>query len=680
MRLAILLCLLMWVASAQSPTPGVRLESGIAKEDVDGDLKSAIEIYRTVANDQSAPRDVRAKALLRLAGCYEKLGRQARQVYEQVVRDYADQPAATQARSRLAALKQQEHPAEPTTMTVRKIENSSLVTTGATDTDGRRAVYFDSGDLIFGDLSGHTRRVIFKPEPNDLASFWTSRDFSFVALVFHQKQGAPPRLAVIKTDGTGYRGLIPDDAQASVLGSEDELWCCRWSWDSHYLLAARNPKTGGGHLTVISVSDGKRREIAALSSGQFVKAVFSPDGRYVAYEVAPQPGQVAAFRTFVLPSQGGEPQLVYESVPKQRRPPWSERLALMDWTADGRDLLIADARYGNTGLYLYPITNGATVGDPALVRSGDITEGSTTTFGAFVFQTQKNTRLYLASLDADGRLGGWRRLDVRRGNPYNSLPSFSPDGREIAYVVSEQDLAGAESLVVRNLSTGQERELYRSDKILSCQYQNQHPVIFCTERKIDGKTDVLSIAADSGEIRRFGSYSQRSLIRPSYNDQALYLQVHKSTTTYEGPIVRWELATGKENVVSSDPADRSYEMPSVDDRWLVRLSPHNLSVRPISGGDWKVLVSRSSLIGPVATSPDSKWVLYQDTDENGKHCLFRLPIDGGQPQRLGNFAVDYFSGGSLHVSPDGRQLLVVAFERIPYDLWVLDHFVLSGKQ
>src|SRR5580698_9556904 len=110
-------------AFAQS-TPvaaGVRLEAGIEKEDVDGDLKSAMDIYQKIAADDAAPRDVRAKALLRLAQCDEKLGRQAKQIYEQIVHDYADQPAAAQARKQLAVLQLQNHPSPPATLTARKI-------------------------------------------------------------------------------------------------------------------------------------------------------------------------------------------------------------------------------------------------------------------------------------------------------------------------------------------------------------------------------------------------------------------------------------------------------------------------------------------------------------------------------------------------------------------------------
>jgi hypothetical protein len=116
--IASLIYVLLALASLMSARPafaqtapvsaGVRLEAGIEKEDVDGDLKSAMDIYQKIAADTSAPRDVRAKALLRLGGCDEKLGKQAKQVYEQIVHDYPDQPPAAQARKRLALINQQE--------------------------------------------------------------------------------------------------------------------------------------------------------------------------------------------------------------------------------------------------------------------------------------------------------------------------------------------------------------------------------------------------------------------------------------------------------------------------------------------------------------------------------------------------------------------------------------------
>ena len=43
-------------AFSQSSTAAVRLEAGIAKEEVDGDLKGAIEIYKKIADDSALRR------------------------------------------------------------------------------------------------------------------------------------------------------------------------------------------------------------------------------------------------------------------------------------------------------------------------------------------------------------------------------------------------------------------------------------------------------------------------------------------------------------------------------------------------------------------------------------------------------------------------------------------------
>src|SRR5579863_2316151 len=204
--IASLIYLLLALASLMAVRPafaqtapvgaGVLLEDGIEKEDVDGELKSAMDIYQKIAADTSAPRDVRAKALLRLAGCDEKLGKQAKQVYEQIVHDYADQPAATQARKRLALLKQQENPAIPTTMNVRKIEWAGLGAMSACDTDGHRAVYRAAdGNLYFGDLTGQNKRLVFKVQPGDVPVWCASRDLSMTALIFPPKPNRPGTLA-----------------------------------------------------------------------------------------------------------------------------------------------------------------------------------------------------------------------------------------------------------------------------------------------------------------------------------------------------------------------------------------------------------------------------------------------------------------------------------------------------
>src|SRR6185369_17279493 len=91
--------------------PAVALEAAMNKEQVDGDLSAAMSAYQKIAADSTAPRDVRARALLRLAGCYEKLGKVSQSVYQQIVREFGDLPSADQARARLAAFRQGQPPA-----------------------------------------------------------------------------------------------------------------------------------------------------------------------------------------------------------------------------------------------------------------------------------------------------------------------------------------------------------------------------------------------------------------------------------------------------------------------------------------------------------------------------------------------------------------------------------------
>jgi hypothetical protein len=291
-------------AFAQS-TPvaaGVRLEAGIEKEDVDGDLKAAMDIYQKIAADTSAPRDVRAKALLRLAGCDEKLGKQAKQVYEQIVHDYSDLPVAVQTRSRLALLKKQENPAAPTTMSVRKIEWAGLGEMTACDTDGHRAVYRASdGNLYFGDLTGQNKHLVFKVQPDDVPIWCASRDLSMAALIFPPKPNRPGRLAVINTDGTGYRELVQDDAQGTMF-NETNPFKFDLSWDARRLIVNVYLPKGGSSLLMVDLADGRRRELVHLQSGVLEHAAFSPDGHYVAYLTFSGTGSSVATRIlFWLP-------------------------------------------------------------------------------------------------------------------------------------------------------------------------------------------------------------------------------------------------------------------------------------------------------------------------------------------------------------------------------------------
>jgi Tol biopolymer transport system component len=168
---------------------------------------------------------------------------------------------------------------------------------------------------------------------------------------------------------------------------------------------------------------------------------------------------------------------------------------------------------------------------------------------------------------------------------------------------------------------------------------------------------------------------------PSRDDRALYL-------VKRGPLqslLRWDIASHKESVVAQADFHAALIVPSSDERWLIRHSYHSLDIRPMSGGEWKTLVSTNRNMEytdaprPAAFTPDGKWLLYADTDAAGRPNLFRVPLAGGKPERLGDFPING-DHGFMRLRPDGRQLMAEFGNPHQYDLWVLENFVPSGKQ
>src|SRR4030042_6703643 len=105
--IAILGALVSIAGSArQTEDPGVLLRAAIEKEEVDGDLQGAIDLYKQIVSKHGDNRAIAAKALVRLGGCYEKLGlSEAEKTFQKVISDYPEQTEAGKAaRQKLAML------------------------------------------------------------------------------------------------------------------------------------------------------------------------------------------------------------------------------------------------------------------------------------------------------------------------------------------------------------------------------------------------------------------------------------------------------------------------------------------------------------------------------------------------------------------------------------------------
>ncbi|MGH9674661.1 MAG: hypothetical protein ACRD44_15895, partial [Bryobacteraceae bacterium] len=339
-----------------------------------------------------------------------------------------------------------------TPLTLRKVwEGAPSDHLGSISADGRLLAIRDTetADLAVIELETGVKRRLTHKEPKAriggalYASF--SPDARSIAYLWDLGTHLEVRLA--STDDTSDRVIHPNS-------SKTEIILYGWSPDGLRLLVMQREANAASRLAVLDVSNGSVRAIRDTGPSHPLRASFSPDGRFIVYDLGS--GDDATERDVSVARVSGS----VEPVALVRHPGVD---SLIGWAPDGRVLYLCD-RTGSMDAWAVPVTDGR-AGEPRLVKRdlGAVWTMNFTPDGAFYYGvTTAMVDVYTAVVDFErGTLAEPPRSASRRFAGVNQSPDWSPDGRFLAYLPRRSHLipAGKARIVISEEATGQERVL-----------------------------------------------------------------------------------------------------------------------------------------------------------------------------------------------------------------------------
>ena len=628
-------------------------EKALYLEEAKGQLQDAINIYNKIVETRDADQSVKAKALLHMGLCYEKLGmKEATKAYQRLVNTFPNQTEMVAlANARLAALG---GPGGERGLVTRRVLTDASGVDGVLTPDGKyiRSLDRETGDVVqFEVASGQTTRIKNRGAWSDTEKTLEDQVFSrdgkqiaYNAEVLSDAKDWSFPLRIRNLDGSGFRTLYSE--KNSYIVPLD------WSPDAGSILALRDHNKAT-ELTVISTADGSVRVLRSITSGwySFQRASFSPDGRFVAFsfvsEGSPPQGDV------FLMTADGRNEVVVAWHPAEDQ--------LLGWTPDGRSLVFLSDRSGSWDILTVRITDGKQQGEPELLKKDFGMDPDILGFapdGSFYYKTHASSgRLYNGTIDLEtGKVLVPPAPVTTRFTSPPSMLTWSPDGRNLAYISRPGAIGpGNNILTIRSAATGEERFL--SPRLRGVAMPSWAPdgrsiiALGFTETgtgayRIDTETSGITKLADGGLAPRLCPDGKTLLF------------------VKEGPIImKHNLNTGEESEVVKIKG-LNYDL-SPDGREVVFQKDSTIKIVALNGGEPRE-VFRGSAAWARWTKDGRTIIIKAGVN------FWRVPAQGGTPFKL-DLVFQKMHSFSLH--PDNRRFVFSVDEESKSELWVLENFL-----
>jgi len=508
-----------------------------------------------------------------------------------------------------------------------------------------------------------------------------SPDGKEIAYTWFNEEGKFYDLRLINRDGTDERVLYHDPLLAWI-----DLFA--WSPDGKYLLAAfytRTAPLGDDYkerkqLSRISVGD---QSVSALATWDWDKdkrarpqvACFSPDGRYVAFDLE-QEGGTGRYDIFLidLNSNGRQATALVSG-------PWDDRL--LGWVPVGADrsastrILFTSDRISGRKMWLAEVKDGELQGKPKRVQQVPEFEGDPIGFtrdGSYYYVVSTATSgVYLADIDPDsGKVVGEPREVSSLGD--TSMSAWSPDGKRLVYAVRRSARSRDWLFAVYDMETAREILLEPFPRLQSQRLWRRYGPRWS---RPDGRHLLVKGSTfESGEGLYKISIENRTTELISESGGTVWSPDGRSSYYVRGDptreqerrvIVKRDLESGAEIELSR--GGRSGLDLSPDGQWLAFYENYSLFILPSAGGQAREVVPRDETNHFVRWTPDGKHLLFV----RGGRELWRVEIDRRDEQKIYETTRGRLRSAVLQ-PPDGRHLAFTLGQE-GAELWVMENFL-----
>jgi Tol biopolymer transport system component len=582
---------------------------------------------------------------------------------------------------------------------------------GTVSPDGKYFPYtnWENGDLYLRDLvTGTDRRVTnvsgllsrpgqfavqaaFSKDGKQLAFGWLNDTVSDVRIVDTTGAGIPQPRRVFHNDDV--KKIWPDD----------------WSGDGRWLAVQVRREDKTAQIGLVGVQDGSLRVLKSVDWRGATRLMFSPDAKYLAYDL-PVTDTENQRDVFILAVDGSRDVagVVHPS-----------NDLVMGWSPDGSRLLFASDRSGAMGLWQLPVRDGRPDGTADLIKPN--VEGAplgVTSRGALYslvhhprFNSALSSDIQVATFDFEtGRFLSRPVSPVQSFVGTNSNPSWSPDGKSLAYLSRREEATspGTSVIAIRSVDTGQTPELRPALNMYPpiVRWSADGRSLLTQGKDAKGRQGLFRIDAQSGAVAVIAfSPDEGEIRRPAESPDGANLHyIHGPQRGREFAVIGRHLVTGGESELGrSEQSDKSFDVirgPNIfapdlspDGQWVVvrREDPAKLGASEAvdkaaakssalllvstRGGQPReiIRVDLPRMVSVHSWTPDSRAILATILSPDAAEELWRVPLDGGERRKL-ETNVHGMTPFSLH--PDGRQIAYALTERAKDDeVWVLENFL-----